>query len=40
MVSLMDIQEKGLKKEPVNIPCPHVHRYNAEYDIFESKLIS
>jgi hypothetical protein len=30
----------GLKKEAINIPFPHVHNYNAEYDIFESKLIN
>ncbi len=34
------IKEKRLKKEPVNIPSPHVHNYNAEYDIFESKLVN
>lgn len=33
------IREKGLQKEPVKIPFPHVHSYNAEYDIFECKLL-
>ena len=34
------IEKKSLKKEPINIPCPHVHCYNSEYDIFESELVN
>jgi hypothetical protein len=34
------IEEMGLKKEAINIPSPHVHNYNAQHDIFESKLIN
>ena len=34
------IDRMGLKKESVNIPCPHVHCYNSEYDNFEPKLIN
>jgi hypothetical protein len=33
------IESMGLKQETVEIPYPHVHCYNAEYDIFESKLL-
>lgn len=34
------IEKRGLKKELVNIPYPHVHCYNPECDSFESKLIN
>lgn len=34
------IEKKGLKKESVSIPCPHVHCYNSEYDNFEIKLLN
>lgn len=34
------LKEKGLKKGAVNIPAPHIHCYNEEYDIFESKIIN
>lgn len=34
------LKKKELKKETVNIPSPHVHSYNAEYDTFESKIIN
>lgn len=34
------IEKKGLKREPVEIPVPHVHSYNKECDTFESKLIN
>ncbi|MEM5767888.1 MAG: hypothetical protein AAGU32_06320 [Bacillota bacterium] len=34
------IEKKSLKKESINIPCPHVHCYNSEYDIFESELVN
>lgn len=37
---LHNIDQMGLKKESVNIPCPHVHCYNSEYDNFEPKLIN
>ena len=33
------IEEKGLKKERVKIPIPHVHNYNVEYDSNETELI-
>lgn len=34
------IEKKGLHKESFITPCHHVHRYNSEYDIFESQLIN
>jgi len=34
------IEKRELKKEPVIIPCPHVHCYNSAYDTFESKLVN
>ena len=34
------IEEMGLNKEAINIPSPYVHNYNAQHDIFESKLIN
>lgn len=34
------IEKKDLKKEPVNIPIPHVHNYNTEYDSAESKFLN
>lgn len=34
------IEQKGLKKESIHIPCPHVHCYNAEYDNLESRLLN
>lgn len=33
------IEKMRLDKEPISIPCPHVHGYNSKYDIFESKLL-
>jgi len=34
------IEKNGLRNEAVEIPFPHIHHYNAEYDMFESKLIN
>ena len=37
---LQVILRNGLKKAPVNIPSPHMHCYNSEYDNFESRLLN
>lgn len=33
------IEQRGLERNPINMPVPHVHHYHADYDVCEAQII-